>query len=336
MDHKSTILSTLETLRLHELRSTESNAKFKAIAYQKAIVSIRGFYGPIRSLEDITGLKGIGPKITAKLAELIETGRLAAAERIHAVAPDTRALDTLLKIHGVGRVKANELLELGIHDIASLRLRLRTEPGLLNATQKIGLNYYEDGCLRIPRGEMEAHNHRVFLAVHRDSPVLTWTIAGSYRRGAETSGDIDVLLSYDDHYDEDDAQDAFQDVITTMERDGYIVDTLAKGTKKWMGYVRLRPDLPARRMDMLLTDPETYPFAILYFTGSDKFNMAMRGYCHTRGYTLNESRIAAREPGRPVPPRMKTEMDIFRFLGLHYIPPPERVDEGQIRPLDSP
>lgn len=333
MDHKSTILSALETLRLHELRSTDSSAKFKAIAYQKAITSIRGIYGPVRSVEDIKDLKGIGVKITAKISEIIETGHLAAAERICAAAPDTRALDTLLKIHGVGAVKAKELLDLGILDIPSLRLRIRTNPGLLNAVQKTGLKHYEDGCLRIPRAEMDEHNHHILAAVHRDSPILTWTIAGSYRRGAETSGDIDVLFSYDDRYDEDDAQAAFQTIITSMERDGYIVDTLAKGTKKWMGYVRLRPDLPARRMDMLLTEPETYPFAILYFTGSDKFNMAMRGYCHTLGYTLNESRIAAREPGRPVPPRMKSEDDIFRFLRLHYVPPTERVDERQIRPL---
>jgi DNA polymerase/3'-5' exonuclease PolX len=97
-----------------------------------------------------------------------------------------------------------------------------------------------------------------------------------------------------------------------------------------MGYVRLHPDLPARRLDMMIVSPEEYPFAILYFTGSDKFNMAMRGYCHTLGYTLNEHRIAATEPGRRAPPLMVKEEDIFEFLGLQYIPPTERVDALQI------
>jgi DNA polymerase beta len=326
MDFKDTILSALETMRLHELRSTDPSARFKVIAYNKAIANLRGLTHPICSVEDVKGVPGVGPKIALKIEEIIATGRLAAADRASA-APDSRSMDVLLKVHGIGAVKARQLLESGIRDIPGLRSACVRNPGLLNNIQKMGLRHYEDGCLRIPRAEIVEHEKRISDSV---SSGLKWTIAGSYRRGAETSGDIDVLISHDTCDDEDNPCLEFKNTVKCMEKAGYIVDTLAKGDTKWMGYVRLRPDLPARRLDMMLVSPEEYPFAILYFTGSDKFNMAMRGYCHTIGYTLNEHRLAATEPGRRTPPRMKSEMDIFEFLGLQYIPPTERIDSRQI------
>lgn len=319
MDYKELIISALQTLRLNEMRSTDPTAKFKVIAYNKAIASLRGLTRPIRNVDDVEGLPGIGSKIIAKIEEIIETGRLKAAERVDA-APESTIMDTLLKIHGIGPVKARELITAGIRDIGSLRAAVVSKPATLNNIQKLGLKHYEDGCLRIPRSEIVAHEKYIskIIPLH-----LQWIITGSYRRGAETSGDIDILFS-------DDAPDDFQSVISKMKSGGYIVDTLAHGDKKWMGYVRLRPDMPVRRLDMMIVPPEEYPYAILYFTGSDKFNVAMRGYCHTLGYTLNERRLACTEPGRPVPPFCKTEMDIFDFLGLQYIPPHERIDARQI------
>ena len=329
MDFKTTILSALDNMRVHELRSSDPSARFKAIAYNKAIANLRGLTHPIRSVTDVKGVSGIGPKIVLKIEEIIATGALAAADRA-AAAPESKSMDALLKIHGVGAVKARGLLENGIRNISELRAAVVRTPGLLNATQKIGLRYYEDGCLRIPRAEIVEHEKQLSESVASNGKSLKWTIAGSYRRGAETSGDIDVLFSYNPRYDLDDALDEFKSTIKAMTRAGYIIDTLACGEKKWMGYVRLRPDLPARRLDMMIVSPEEYPFAILYFTGSDKFNMAMRGYCHTIGYTLNEHRVAATEPGRRDPPLMMREEDIFEFLGLQYIPPTERVDALQI------
>lgn len=331
MDHKEAILSALNTLRVNELRSTDPSSKFKASAYNKAITSIRGVTRPIRHIDDVKGLVGIGPKILAKIAEILETGRLATAEKVAAI-PESTIMDMLLNIHGIGPVKARELVAAGIRDIRSLRAAVEANPDLLNNIQTIGLRHYEDGCLRIPRAEIVEHEKHIHKFEHEyyDCPFLKWTITGSYRRGAETSGDIDVLFTHDSHYDDDLAYNLFHGIIKAMTRDGYIVDTLAHGDKKWMGYVRLRPDLPARRMDMMLVPEEEYPFAVLYFTGSDKFNVAMRSYCHTLGYTLNERRLACIEPGRPEPPICTTEEGIFEFLGLQYIPPHERVDARQI------
>ena len=83
-----------------------------------------------------------------------------------------------------------------------------------------------------------------------------------------------------------------------------------------------------RRLDLLLTPYEEYAYAILYFTGSDKFNVAFRQHALACGYSLNEH---AMTPNNLVaPPVMSSEKDIFSFLRLKYIEPHQRVDASQI------
>jgi DNA polymerase/3'-5' exonuclease PolX len=299
--------------------------KFKALAYKKAIDNIRRFDGPVTSAEDIKKVDGVGKKIYDKIVEIVATGGLAAAERMKA-RTDVSAMDTLLGIHGVGPVKARELIAAGYTSIAELR----AHPEVLNDTQRLGLKHYEAGIQRIPRAEMMAHEAMLLGAL---PGVLTGTIVGSYRRGAANSGDIDVLLSYNapgSHFA------VFRDYVAKLAERGYIVDKLVSGDKKWMGYVRLGIDGIPRRLDLLLTPPAEFAYAILYFTGSDKFNIAFRRHCLTRGYSLNEHTmkpVGTAPP--PSPPPMTSEADIFAFVGLRYVPPTERVDGAQIVPVPT-
>jgi DNA polymerase/3'-5' exonuclease PolX len=114
--------------------------------------------------------------------------------------------------------------------------------------------------------------------------------------------------------------------------EGYILDELVSGPKKWMGYVKAGPRGTPRRLDVLLTSPTEYPYAVLYFTGSDRFNVAMRRGATERGYVLSEHGMVPIKAaaGRPVVPGMRGERDIFEFLGLRYVPPQERIDSHQI------
>ena len=112
-----------------------------------------------------------------------------------------------------------------------------------------------------------------------------------------------------------------------LASDGYVTDVLAKGDKKFMGYARLpgaTPDSPHRRLDLLLTPKDEYPYAVLYFTGSDRFNVAMRQRALDLGYTLNEHGMKP-TGSEPAPPVMSDERDIFRFLKMEYKEPSERV-----------
>lgn len=327
-DFTATVLEALETMRVGELALGSPQARFKAAAYTKAMNSLRRRTGPLTRAEDVRDLEGVGPKIYAKIEEILATGRLRAAEAMRSAAA-TDALYAFLEIHGVGPVKARELVDAGFTSIADLRAR---GDSVLNATQRMGLKHYEAGRQRIPRAEMMAHEARLQTFV---PAVLSGTVVGSYRRGAATSGDIDMLLCPLEGVGEAVAKEAFALFVRTLVSSGYAVDVLASGEKKWMGYVALGGGV-ARRLDLLLTPADEFPFAMLYFTGSDRFNVAFRAHCAARGYTLNEHRIAAVSSRAPaVPATFRSEEDIFAFVGLRYVPPTERVDGEQVVPLGA-
>ena len=336
MDRKSLILEHLATMLAGAKHDkTDPLAIFKANSYKRAIDVIRALETPITSVEDVKGLKGIGDKIALKVAEILATGSLAAAAKVEARL-DLKAYKALEAIHGVGPVKAKALMEAGYTTVEALRAAVAKTPGLLNKAQTLGLVHYEAGVQRIPRAEMAAHE-AILIPLCAEHG-LTGTLVGSYRRGAANSGDIDVLLQGGL-----DAEVRFATLVASLG--GYVVGTLTAGRTKWMGYVRL-PGGTARRLDLMLTPPNEYAYAILYFTGSDKFNVAFRSHCLTLGYSLNEHTLSVKPieavggagsgaggPPPPLPPPMKSEEDIFAFVGLSYVPPTGRVDSAQIRVL---
>ncbi len=328
-DAKPAILAALETMRMGQLATGGPAAKFKAIAYAKAIAAIKRYDGPVTSVADVEGLDGVGKKISEKVAEILATGKLAAAERVRE-STDVGAYETLLGIHGIGPVKARELVAAGYKSVGSLRAAVARNPGLLTDAAKLGLQYYEAGIMRIPRAEMEMHEATLLAALPSE---LRGVIVGSYRRGAADSGDVDMLVSYPAAMSDAAAQGLFSDFVRVLGASGYIIDKLVSGPKKWMGYVRLAAGGTPRRLDLLLTPPAEYPYAIVYFTGSDKFNIGMRRWALERGYTMNEHTLTPVRAGVPAVPPMKTERDVFRFLEIKFIKPWERVDARQIIPL---
>jgi DNA polymerase beta len=335
-DYKEAVISGLETMRLGELAVAGSGAKFKALAYKKAIDALRRIPGPLTSIDDVKGVEGIGQKIEAKIADVLATGTMGAAVRMRA-RTDVGAFEVLTAIHGIGPVKARELIAGGVGSVEDLRAAVAADSGLLTDAAKLGLKYYEDGVLRIPRAEMERHEAALLAAL--PAP-LFGKIVGSYRREAVSSGDVDMLVSYPESMSEKDASALFRRFVSELERLGYIEAKLAGGAKKWMGYVRLGvggagtgAPLPARRLDLLLTPPDEFAYALLYFTGSDKFNVAFRRYCLDLGYSLNEHTLTPVGADKPAPPPMKTERDIFRWAGLKFVRPSQRTDGSALKKL---
>jgi DNA polymerase IV len=337
-DYKEAVIAGLETMRLGELATAGSGAKFKALAYKKAIDALRRMPGPLTSVADVKDMEGIGKKIEAKIADVIATGTMGAAERMRTRA-DVGAFEVLTAIHGIGPVKARELIAAGITSVAALRSAVAADKELLTDAAKLGLKYYEDGIQRIPRAEMERHETALLAAL--PAP-LFGKIVGSYRREAANSGDVDMLVSYPETMPEKDASALFRRFVSELERTGYIEAKLAGGAKKWMGYVRLGSAgagtgsaLPARRLDLLLTPPAEFAYALLYFTGSDKFNVAFRRYCLELGYSLNEHTLTPVVAGKPAPPPMKTERDIFRWANLKFVKPSARTDGSVLKALEK-
>jgi DNA polymerase/3'-5' exonuclease PolX len=310
---KQTIIDALNALRHKELAEKQP---FKANAYAKVIAQLNQT-GEIHSMEDIKHIKGVGAKIYQKIQEVLETGQLQSAERAKEKY-NMNALTAFQNIYGVGPAKATALVDAGFETIEQLREHLKTDPKFLNEKQKIGLQYYEDLLLRIPREEMLQHQ-QVLKKV-----IPAFDIVGSFRRDLPTSGDIDVLIRNNA------ASHSALPLTYYVERlSHYIVEVLALGDHKCLAICQL-PGKPARRLDLLLTPDEEYAYSLLYFTGSDKFNVAFRQHALSMGYTLNEHILTLRsdlKSTHAIVPYMKTEKDIFNFLGLRYVEPSKRVDK---------
>ena len=322
MDYKDTIIQALDVLRKRDLADKQP---FKARAYQTVIAQLKQRAEPVYAFEDIQHMKGMGEKIEKKVKEILETGQLRSAEKAKSLYP-IEALTAFQNIYGVGPTKATELTNQGFRTIQELRTHVKTNPKLLNDKQTIGLKYYEQLFERIPREEMLEHQD---ILLHYLKP-FTAEIVGSFRRGLATSGDIDVLIRVPQNMPAQEVKHHLAKMVDTMKKAGYIEEVLAIGEHKCMAICRRDETSIARRLDLLMTPEEEYACSILYFTGSDRFNVAFRQHALNRGYTLNEHALTHVAPSEKVIPHMATEQDIFRFLGLKYIPPTERVDGKQI------
>ena len=321
-DFKDILVKELETLRLADLYRKQT---FPARAYEAAIETLKGLSGPVTKPEDTKGLEGIGAKIQLKIQEIIATGSLKAATEARSELP-IEAFQALLGVHGIGPVKAKDLIDSGITSIEQLRKASAENSKLLTAAQKLGVKHYEDSLLRIPRAEMEEHENTILPGLSEE---FTGTIVGSYRRGAASSGDIDVLLTLPDTMSKKDQGALFLHMIDLFKEVDYIVDSLSSGPTKFLGYCQVEGK-PVRRLDLLMIPKAEYACAILYFTGSQQFNVAFRSYALSKGYTLNEHRLEATKEGVPLVPPFTTEKDIFDFLGLQFVEPDKRRDARDI------
>jgi DNA polymerase/3'-5' exonuclease PolX len=288
---------------------------FRAKAYQKAQETITSYPSDITNVSQLKGLPGIGPTITEKLNEYVSTGTLQVLEREKA-----NPLHLLSDVYGIGPKKAKDLIEKGVTTIDQLRQR---QNELLNDTQKVGLKYYEDILERIPRKEIDDFNalfKEVFDKV-ADS-TSSYEIVGSYRRGAATSGDIDVIITST-------KSDVFVKFMDSLLEKGIILEVLSRGPTKSLVIAKLVNGSHARRVDFLYTKPNEYPFSLLYFTGSKLFNTVMRGHALKLDYSLNEHGLSimnGKVKGELVSQQFSSEKDIFDFLNMDYKTPQERID----------
>jgi len=296
---------------------------FRARAYQKAQETIMQYNGDITSPAQLKGKPGIGDTIMEKLNEYVKTGTLRILEREKA-----NPINIIGEVYGIGPKKAKELVDSGITTIAQLREK---QDQVLNDTQKVGLKYYEDILKRIPREEIDQYDKifkDVFAKVAGLGSDAKFEIVGSYRRGALTSGDIDMIITSK-------TGEVFRKFVDELVKQKIILEVLSRGDTKCLVIAKLPGVTEARRVDFLYTSPKEYPFSVLYFTGSKIFNTVMRGRALTLGFSLNEHGMSKMQPkikgekavkGELVSNDFKTESDIFDFLGMVYKKPEERID----------
>jgi DNA polymerase beta len=312
----------LEKLTILADEKKSKNEIFRYRAYKNAIQSIKDYDNDINDIKDLDKISGLSKtgSIRKKIIELINTGNIS---QIQNIGNEINIIQELSNIYGVGPSKANELVnKYEIKSIEDLKNKYKNDNSILNNKQKIGLDYYEDLLKRIPQKEMIKHEDFIIkfiknIDINND---LIYEITGSYRRGAIDSGDIDVLCSTKNNNTE-----LFNKIIEDLESEKYIQETLAKGDKKFMGICKLPRYRSSRRLDMIYTKKEYYPFALLYFTGSGQFNVDMRNHAITLGYSLSE--YGLKKDGEFIDNNGKlfeTEEDIFKFLRIKYIKPEDR------------
>ena len=314
----------LEILNVLRQKSTAEGDKFRAIAFSKAIKAIEKIPA-VQSIADITGVPGIGSGVKDRVAEVFETGHLQEAEDAKEDY-SLEAYNTLQEVQGIGPVKARDLItKHGIKTIAALRSAAAANPELLTHAQTVGLLYIDDLKKRIPRLEMEKHEAYVRGLLPKEFEMV---VVGSYRRGLPNSGDFDVMIT-SRHLSDLVAASHFQQFIDLLSNEGYLRGEFARGEHKFMGVCKLPRYQTHRHVDLLLCKPEEYWYTILYFTGSDVFNVSMRRYALSKGYSLSEHGLKRVRDGVPLPPVMDSEKAIFDFLGLEYVKPSDRIN-----PLD--
>ena len=324
-DHKDNILNILNLLYKERQKNNEV---WKARAYKKVIDILKDYDKPIHTLDDITDIEGIGKNIRLKIKEIIETGTVDEIASMSKEDKDINELiDKLTKISGIGIKKAQSLVE--DNNIKSIE-DLENHKELLNDKQLIGLKYYKDLLKRIKRDEMDLHYEllKSEIAKFKDSN-NSFEIAGSYRRGEKNSGDIDMLIT-----NKNNDNSIFKNLVDNLIKSGYIKETLAYGNKKFMGICKLKYR-SYRRIDIMITAPNQYPFALLYFTGSAKFNVIVRNIAISKGLSLNEYGLSyikknTNEDTKYIEQTFNTEEDILNYLGLKYIKPIDRIENIDI------
>jgi DNA polymerase IV len=306
---------------------------WRLMAYRKAISALRKQPAKITNRAAALAIPHIGERLATKIEEIVNTKTLRRLKYANSDSNST-ALELFLGIYGVGHSTAQSFLAAGHRTLADI------ENLPLTKNQRIGLEHHADFNTRIPRSEVTDHAAFVKSHLARISPTVELTVGGSYRRGAETSGDVDFLL-WAAGMPLPVLRFIFLDkLIHALVEAGYIQCALTMadhGTgTKWHGAATLpsptKTTNPWRRVDFLLVPWEERGAALIYFTGNDTFNSSMRLLASRKGMRLNRRglyRDVMRGPSRAkitdgTLVEQESERRIFEILGVPWRPPEHR------------
>jgi len=273
-------------------------------------------------------LPGIGDGMAAHIREILDTGDYSLREKLLKKYPLT--LLDLLHLQSMGPKKVALLWKKfkvstieGIEKLAQDgKLRdlegfgEKSEQNILKAT---ALAKRSSGRFKLDDADEAAQKLVVYIS-KMDKIVESVTPAGSLRRGKETIGDLDLLVTMRPGHDNQKDVDA---VAAHILKYPGIDQTLAHGENKVS--VVLGNGL---QVDVRLLEKDSFGAALLYFTGSKEHNVVLRGRARDMGWTLNEYALTTLKGGRFV--AGKTETDIYDKLRLDYIEPELREHTGEI------
>ncbi len=298
-----------------------NNNKFKSNAIKKAIYNINNYEGLIESGQIAKeNIKGIGPGIMKRIDEIIKTGTLS---ELNDIDDNQKLLNTLQTITGVGPKKAKELITCGIKSLDDLINKINNNEISVTHHIKVGLKYFNDIQLRIPCSEIELMGIYLKNMLNKIDTNLILEICGSYRRGKKECGDIDILITNTQIYNNIDKNKYLTSFIKILKNDNFIVDDLTKNSeKKYMGICKLHTILPGRRIDIRCVNYVEYYTALVYFTGSKENNIILRNNAIKKNLKLNEYGLFKNNTNERI--EINNEESLYNILEVPYLNPTER------------
>ena len=287
---------------------------FRVRAYYRAAEEISRLSRDAGSLTlaELEAIPGIGKGLAEKIRALATTGTHPELEALKAQVPGT--LIELLQLDGVGPKTVQTLwMKAGITSVdelekASRARRIRAIRGFGEKKEQEFLRSiarYRSQGTRMNRAEAGAVVARVSAALTPG----TFEVAGSFRRGRSTVGDIDIVSREPPPQVNARLRDVADEIIDEGDR-------------------KTSVRLGAHRVDIRFTPPRQFGSMLLYLTGSTEFNIRLREIAIGKGMRLNEYGLEDRKAGglREFP----DEESIFAFLGMDWVPPELREDRGEI------
>ncbi len=302
---------------------------FRVRAYESAAQAIASQATDLGKLtaKDLQKIEGIGKSTADKIRELLDTGKVAKLEGLRQKHPP--AIVALLKIQGLGPKAVGKLrAELGVASLDDLRKALadhkvqalkgfgqKSEEKLAAALKKLD----EQGSVgRTPVSVALPLANRILARLQEVPGVTHASYCGSLRRFAETIGDVDILV----------ASKTPEPVMDALVGMSVVERVLVRGAGK-TSIVTHR----GTQVDLRVVQEEQLGAARLYFTGSKGHNIKLRTRALARGWTLNEYALSEIEGGKIV--ARETEEQIYKALGLRFIPPVLREDAGEIEAAEK-
>jgi DNA polymerase (family X) len=291
---------------------------FRVRAYRNAARTIRDFpesmaaivENPIRALTDI---EGVGADLAKKIETLVQTGELSQLNELRLQVP--ASVLEIMRIPGIGPKKAAALhRELGIVTLDQLKCACEAETvrKLKGFGAKTEETILKGICLAASAGERmywaEADRIAQALRHHLAScpSIQQLELAGSYRRGKDTVGDLDILV----------VSTQPDEVMNRLAQFPDVDSVLGRGDTKMS--IRIHPNL---QVDLRVVPAESFGAALQYFTGSKDHNVVVRGLAKQRGLKINEYGVFRIEEDRETFVAGATEADVYAALQLPVFPP---------------
>ncbi|XP_058152690.1 DNA-directed DNA/RNA polymerase mu isoform X4 [Dasypus novemcinctus] len=339
--HNARLSEALETLA--EAAGFEGS-EGRLLSFCRAAAVLKALPGPVMALSQLQGLPHFGDHSFRVVQEVLEHGACEEVEQVRR-SERYRAMKLFTQMFGVGVKTADRWYQEGLRTLDDLR----TRPQRLTQQQQAGLQHHRDLAIPVQQQEAQALQRLVEAAVGQALPGATVTLTGGFRRGKLQGHDVDLLLT---HPQEGREAGLLPRVLTLLQRQGLLLYQLYQRSHLGDAAHRARRShtidlfersfcifrlpLPpetavggaqglwrAVRVDLVVSPISQFPFALLGWTGSKHFERELRRFSRKeKGLRLSSHALSDPEQERSFP--AVSEEDIFRHLGLEYLPPEQR------------